>query len=330
MELQLLNFIAVLQLLAGLCLLFFYDDILKKVVATDARRMCIVHLNDIRNHIQIQLEDFNMQRLYSLIDCESYGDGKYDELKYFRRSVNYCGKLAFVFLFVLMIVASHESPDNRHKLCYSWMVVADIIFIISCFLAFRYRTKQCFSGYWSFILPSIAIIAVSILTFIPSLQFGLLGNRISIYLLLLTFLLVSLLIVLVFLYDEWRSSMLSLRLKELKEAVEIFGNWSLNPNNYGNYFLLRQKVGVLFSFNENQPDAQTKFDIYVNDRLQVIINSHKTTSIILKKPFYKIKDIVSGMLSNMVLAVVNLLLILIVLLFIIEWYQLFNQSEFII
>lgn len=67
---QLINFIAILQLLAGLCLIFFYDDLLKTVVVTPAREDCLRNLEIIKNYMQVEIDKHDRNGIYGILDCK--------------------------------------------------------------------------------------------------------------------------------------------------------------------------------------------------------------------------------------------------------------------
>lgn len=88
---QLINFIAILQLLASLCLLFFYDNLLESVVVTSARKKCIDNLDVIKNYMQDEIDDKDRNGIYGILDCK-FDEKGYHFIPYLRNAISYSGK----------------------------------------------------------------------------------------------------------------------------------------------------------------------------------------------------------------------------------------------
>lgn len=282
LSVNLYDSVAILQLLAGLCLLFFYDDILRRVVVTADRRNCLDLFKKIENQIQDNFTTSDYNRFRRFLDCEYDGNGNFNSLRAYRNSVSYIGKLAFVFLFCLLFVAAHENTqvskcEENSIVCYFWILLADAVFLIVSFWSLRYRFHRFLAGYWKFVWISLILMALNTLSLIISIP-CLISDSICVYIIFASFFAVALMMILAFEYDERRTISICQDLTVLADGIELFAAWSLDPNNLMKYRRMSSPFRELFNHEASQIEAQKAVDKYVHKEFESILDKHKTVN----------------------------------------------------
>jgi hypothetical protein len=284
-ELQLINFLTIFQLLAGIGLLFFYDDILRKIVDRESRKRCLGIINELRYTFQIEFSASDTKLLYRLVDIllTDSQEPRYQE--YFKNTVSFCGKLYFVFLLAVMFVASHESPCSPN-MNYGFILIADILLVIAIVIAFAKRDNSYLKKYWSFFFPALIIGTVAILSlFIP---LSIVNNLITIYLIFASILILVIAIVLYHIYDNYRSDRLQERFSELKKEADAYRYWAVKPVDSLRYINLPSSIKELFPYTADLNDAEKKANQFFSQEIHYFLNRHRTTHVLFVNP---IKDL---------------------------------------
>ena len=291
MKVQLLSFISILQLFAGIVLLFFYEDILKVVVFSQHRKRSIDLYKEIENHVQVQFQDADRGRLQDLIDFKKDDEGNYRYLQLYRNTVGFMGKLSCAFLLILMFLASHES-ETYSPIDYTWILFVDIFFLIICIwcgVAFVLRRHGMFMGYWRFLWGAVVLMVFGTVSFFWHIE-SICSNNIVVYWVLMSFILILLWSVLIFLFEEKRSRRVASRLECLRDHIVLYGAWAVDPNSGEAYRNMDKSFKRLFHPDSTLVDANMAVGQHVNSEFHIICNSNvlnqnwiKATKKILKE-----------------------------------------------
>lgn len=265
---QLVNFIAILQLLAGLCLLFFYQDLLEKVAVTPARTRCVDNLNLIMNYLQPEFADHDVNSIKALLDCKSTEEGLHT-IPTLRHAISYSGKLAFVFLLVLMVVASHEIVGEESPICYGWLFVSTATFIFFVIWSLIHREDKKYDRYWNFIVSAVILCGIVLMTALLPFEMPFSKTWTTYIILFSLFICVSI-IISFFLFDEWRAEKLNQNIEQLRDAVTSYGNWIVSPNDRQRFFTIKPSLRALLSPSALQEECVGIVEKYVEIRIRAL------------------------------------------------------------
>lgn len=315
-QLLFVNFLTVFQLLAGIGLLFFYDDILKKIVEKDSRTKCLSLINDMRSLLQTEFSESDVNLLYQLVDVRIKKQGGYQYWYNYKNAVSFTGKLIFVFLFLILLLGSHETTSSP-LFCYGWILVADIVLILTVIIAFCYRSKFLVSHYWGFVCPSLIIVGLFILTFFTN--YSPLSPVVIIYVTFATVFFMAVFIVGFYYYDNHRAFRLSKRLESLKGELDAYRRWTLLPLSFSRYeclpIILKSKIG----FHCDPVISEEIVSDYIREEIHKLLKGHKTMNFVVLSKCVGVKNYFCD--PNRIAAL--FIVFLVVSIFIIEWSMLF-------
>lgn len=93
------------------------------------------------NYLQPEFADHDVNSIKALLDCKSTEEGLHT-IPTLRNAISYIGKLAFVFLLVLMVAASHEIVGEESPICYGWLFVSTVTFIFFVIWSLIHREEK--------------------------------------------------------------------------------------------------------------------------------------------------------------------------------------------
>lgn len=319
---QLINFIAILQLLAGLCLIFFYDDLLKTVVVTPAREDCLRNLEIIKNYMQVEIDKHDRNGIYGILDCK-LGENQFYAIPSLRNAISYSGKLAFAFLIALMAVASHETIGTDSPICYGWLLMASFafLFLISWSLLHRKDTK--YDRYWNFLISTVILWSIIILSVLLPFKMPF-GKTWTTYGILAALPAGMLIIIRFFRFDEHRAERLNKDLEQLRDAIASYRLWAVSPNNAGQYFKIEPALRSLFPLDASQVEADKVVRDHVNKTIHALKEMYSGYNLVLYNPCRRLKSRVHNEISAPHFMSAKIFIILFAAVYLVEIVQLFR------
>lgn len=319
---QLINFIAILQLLAGLCLIFFYDDLLRTLVVTSARKKCSDNLDEIKNYLQYEIDEKDWNGIYGILDCK-LSENKFHTIPSLRNAISYSGKLAFAFLVALMVVASHETVGTDSPICYGWLLVASFAFLFLVSWSLLHRKDTKYDRYWNFMISTV--ILWSIVTISVLLPFKMpFGKTLYTYGILATMPAGMLIIIRFFRFDERKAERLNKDLKRLCDAIASYRNWAVSPNNAGQYFKIDPTLRRLFPLDASLTEADKVVKDHVNKSIHTLKETYSGYNLVLYDPCRRLKSRVCNEISAPRFMSAKIVIILFAVLYMVEIVQLFQ------
>lgn len=310
---QLVNFIAILQLLAGLCLLFFYEDLLKKVAVTPARIRCIKNLEGVQNRLQEEFPRADFTGYYDILDCR-YKNGSLLTIHTWRNAISYIGKLSFVFLIALMVVASHETVGKDSPICYGWILISTVLFLFLVVWSLTHRDAPQYDRYWNFIISAVILcVIMSLAVFMP---FEMpVDKTAATYLILGSFLMPVVLIALLFERDERRADLLSNEIEQLYIGLDSYINWALSPNDRNRYDHIESSLRSHISPDASLAEAEKAVRTYVADRVHGLKETYKDYGMVHRELRIRLRN-KAGLCGG------RLFIVMLILLYFVELRQL--------
>lgn len=266
---QLLHLTAILQFGAGVSILFFYQEMLTYVVPAKARENIIKEISKWKGQFHGVLTDKHISRLNRII-----ADPKLDN---FKSTVTHLGKLSFVLLLVLLFIAAHEQTAQHYS--YDGLLISSLIFTVYSIIAillfinhdfYRKTASFLFAG-----IPIALISAIGTIYEIESKAQNLPGAEYGAYIALGSFILVILLAVSRFYYDERIAKTLWDECENLKICFEAFATWKVQPTEY-NFLKIPPQIRRLYPKGvEMTPEnAQERFDRFMADKIKRMLKKH--------------------------------------------------------
>lgn len=317
---QLVNFIAILQLLAGLCLLFFYEDLLTRITVTPARTGCIEYLDQVMNYLQAEFANEDLDGIYGILDCKRDTEG-FITIPSLRNAISYCGKLAFVFLIALMIVASHESVDEKSGIGYGWLFVSTVTFICLVIWSLIHRKDVKYNRYWNFKVSAFILCGIVFLTVPLSFEMPF-SKTLTTYAIVASIPICVSIIICFFRFDERRAEKLSRDLEQLRNAVASYRNWAVSPNNNQRYFKIDPSLRHLFPLTASQSEAQKVIENYVRKRVHTLKETYSGYNLIFHNPSEKITARMGNAITAPRVLAAKIIAILLIVLYVIVIIQL--------
>lgn len=319
---QLANFIAILQLLAGLCLLFFYEDLLKRVAVTPARTGCVAKLEDLKYQLQVEFSAEDLTGLYQILDCR-YENGEWTTIHSLRNAISYSGKLGFVYLMALMIVASHETVGTDSGICYSWLMLSALIFFLLIVRSLKHRNAPQYERYWNFQISAV-ILCLSIVpvAFIPWEMS--IDKTIATYLIILSIPASVVLIVMFFKIDERRATLLDRELESLGKVMFSYRSWAVSPNDRDRFNNIDPSLRNCLTPDISQIDAELKVKEYVTNRVHELKKIYSGAAAVSRDLYKGFKKICHSRLRLYLAVTFGVMLIL---LYVLELVQLAKEAD---
>lgn len=319
---QLANFIAILQLLAGLCLLFFYEDLLKRVAVTPARTGCIAKLENLKYQLQVEFSNDDLTGLYNILDCR-YENGEWVTIHSLRNAISYIGKLAFVYLIALMIVASHEAVGADSGICYSWLLLSALTFFLLIVWSLKHRNDSQYERYWNFLISAFILCSIIVPTAFIPWEIPI-DKTLATYLIILTIPAAVVLIVIFFKIDERRATLLDSELENLGKVMNSYRNWAVSPNDKERFNNIDPSLRRRLNPDASQTDAELKVKEYVTNQVHELKKSYSGPAAVLRDLHKGFKTFCHGKLRLYAAGTFGVMLIL---LYLTELVQLARETD---
>lgn len=269
------DFTSIFQLLAALCILFFYDDLLKRVTPTSARENAINYVDVIST--TLQGFDAHLARKLSRIANNA-------KIEHFNSVVSHVGKTFFIFLFAILIFAANDSLDrssvNQELMQIERIQLHTYAFLLSMMIVFYSiivmwcRQVHWCRRYWSFLYATIFIFiytSVAVLNFLMPFQIPLFPVP---YVVILSFITVAAWIIITFYYDERRAKMFENDLKIVSDQIQSFANWSIQPNSFKRFSEMDLELKWHINFTDTPEYAGEIVYPILRQRIKSILTRH--------------------------------------------------------
>lgn len=319
---QLINFIAILQLLAGLCLIFFYDDLLRTLVVTSARKKCSDNLDEMKKYLQYEIDEKDWNGIYGILDCK-LSKNKFHTIPALRNAISYSGKLAFAFLIALMVVASHETVGKDSPICYGWLLLASFAFLFLVSWSLLHRKDTKYDCYWNFMISTLILWSIVILSVLLPFKMPF-GKTWVTYGILATMPAGMLIIILFFRFDERRAERLNKDLEQLRDAIASYRHWAVSPNNSSQYFKIKPALRSLFPLVASQAEADKVVKDHVNKTIHTLKETYSGYNLVLYDPCRRLKSRVCNEISAPRFMSAKIVIILFAAVYLVEIVQLFH------
>ena len=319
---QLINFIAILQLLAGLCLIFFYDDLLRTLVVTSARKKCSDNLDEIKNYMQDEIDEKARNGIYGVLACE-LDEKQFHTIPSLRNAISYSGKLAFTFLIALMAVASHETVGKNTPICYELLLVASFAFLFMVSRSLLHRKDTVYDRYWNFIISTVILWGIIILSVLLPCKTPF-NRTCTTYGILAALPACMLIIILFFRFDERRAERLNKDLKRLCDAIASYRNWAVSPNNAGQYFKIDSTLRRLFPLDASLTEADKVVKDHINKSIHTLKETYSGYNLVLYDPCRRLKSRVRNDIAAPRFMSAKIVIILFAVIYMVEIVQLFR------
>lgn len=264
---QLLDLTAILQLGAGVSILFFYQEMLTYVVPAKEREEVIKQLLAWKGQFHGDLSDKDINGLNRLIVDK--------DLSNFKSTVIHLGKLSFVLLLTFMLIAAHERTDFHYS--YDCILASSLIFLCYSIVAILLLHLKFYNHKASFLIPAITIVTISASATVLGLR---MENQIcsfsdhAPYIVIGCFILVIVFTICRFYYDEYVARSLQESCNRLKYGFEAFASWKVNPTE-NNFLKIPIEIRRLFKRGrEITPEnAQSEFESFMLDKIQFLLKT---------------------------------------------------------
>lgn len=269
------DFTSIFQLLAALCILFFYDNLLKHVTPTNARENAIKYVDSIST---------TLQGIDNTLSTKLSRIANNAKIEQFNSLVSHVGKSYFIFLFAILILAANcvdnDSIDyqsssilRNSRMCLSSFLLSITVSAYSIVVMWCRQRKWC-RLYWSFLLIAIFIsiftsYAVSNL-YLPIL-FSITWAH---YAVILSFILVIIWIVFTFYYDERRAKLFEADLKRVSDQFQSFANWTLQPNSFKKFSEIDLALKWNINFNDTPESARKIVYPILRKNIMSVLHRH--------------------------------------------------------
>lgn len=217
---NIVNYTAIFQLWAGLCLICFYTNLFEKLTTSYKREEIIGYLKTFRQKVHGLMSDTEQDKYEFQIDSP---------LKSFKKSLEHLGKISFCFsLTILFVIAAwKESAYN----CLWLVITSSIFFIYSLVLILGLPWKRGIEG-WSFFAPALFLTVALLLGFKRNFGYELtIENDWLVALIFFSSLAsVPVIAVIRYYYDEYSYKLIRKKIIFISEEFNKYTRWKVMPN----------------------------------------------------------------------------------------------------
>lgn len=147
------DFAPLIQLLAGICAICFYDNLVKNIIATKKRKELNKQLADIKEALHGLLSDKKHAMMTFKID---------EDLTNFSNQLTHIGRLTCCIAVMLLVMAGFEKSCHY---CYEWLIIVATLYVLYIILIVSYHKIIKYTKHsLTFIVPTAFVAMILALT----------------------------------------------------------------------------------------------------------------------------------------------------------------------
>lgn len=215
------GFATIIQLWAAICVLCFYDKLLKNWTKSKRRSHFCDILTDLQNKFADVLSKSDAQAINAMIS--SYEN--------FDKSVKYVGKLSFCYCMLLLVVIALNTSMHKDLTANSGILMSLTAFMTCAWFSIAKMSRKAHDRPWSFLKSALGILVVFVLFAIwPIPEF----QSISVlWIMLISVILLTAIIPLLYVYqyqlDVWFFGSGTKAIDKVKEYFDIYARLLIMP-----------------------------------------------------------------------------------------------------